>query len=263
MKCPKCDVENQDNAKFCEECGGRLAQSCPKCGALVQATAKFCEGCGAPLGTIERTNRITPGTDKSQMSKVGATPNVTNQTPIAEKVNPASSTPDGAVIELVDVEGTLWERVIQGTTFQQTITPILSVFCKGLASRAAGPNIHFAGSIPAKKLENALKHYAKDVVENEVLALFDDTVFGSAKDGMLVTLDGLYARNMLEKAEIAFVWDIKNIEYRATGMTSQGIYVNGERFFQATQHNANAMYAFVELFREFYPKMAEAVAKFE
>ncbi len=46
MKCPKCQFENDDSAKFCEECGTRLACRCPDCGAEVSHTAKFCRECG-------------------------------------------------------------------------------------------------------------------------------------------------------------------------------------------------------------------------
>jgi len=46
MKCPKCQFDNDDSAKFCEECGTHLARTCPDCGAEVSHTAKFCKECG-------------------------------------------------------------------------------------------------------------------------------------------------------------------------------------------------------------------------
>jgi membrane protease subunit (stomatin/prohibitin family) len=50
--CPKCGAENLGNAKFCNECGAKMATSvqtipCRQCGALVQAGAKYCVECGA------------------------------------------------------------------------------------------------------------------------------------------------------------------------------------------------------------------------
>jgi len=33
MKCPKCNHENREEAKFCEECGQKLSLICPKCGS--------------------------------------------------------------------------------------------------------------------------------------------------------------------------------------------------------------------------------------
>ncbi|MBW1811864.1 MAG: zinc ribbon domain-containing protein [Deltaproteobacteria bacterium] len=32
MKCPKCQTENPDTAKFCVECGNKLEISCSQCG---------------------------------------------------------------------------------------------------------------------------------------------------------------------------------------------------------------------------------------
>lgn len=47
-------------------------------------------------------------------------------------------------------------------------------------------------SIPAKKLRNAIKAYAPDVLESHVLALGDATIFGSAKEGVLLCRDTIY-----------------------------------------------------------------------
>ncbi len=50
--CPKCGAALQPGAKFCPECGTRLAQGrfCAECGATVAANAKFCPECGARQG---------------------------------------------------------------------------------------------------------------------------------------------------------------------------------------------------------------------
>ncbi|MFL5673189.1 MAG: adenylate/guanylate cyclase domain-containing protein, partial [Chloroflexota bacterium] len=51
MACPVCGGENPVGAKFCKECGTRLAAACPSCGAPTLADAKFCNECGTVLGT--------------------------------------------------------------------------------------------------------------------------------------------------------------------------------------------------------------------
>jgi class 3 adenylate cyclase len=51
MNCPSCQHENPPAAKFCLECGGRLALSCAKCGVQLPPGAKFCLECGASLDT--------------------------------------------------------------------------------------------------------------------------------------------------------------------------------------------------------------------
>ena len=49
MKCPKCQAENSDDAKFCNECGNKLELACPKCGKLSPLGSKFCNECGHNL----------------------------------------------------------------------------------------------------------------------------------------------------------------------------------------------------------------------
>jgi len=49
MKCPRCQAENQPQAKFCEECATPLARACANCGTPLSATAKFCPECAIPV----------------------------------------------------------------------------------------------------------------------------------------------------------------------------------------------------------------------
>src|SRR4030095_7831641 len=51
MKCPRCQHENPPQAKFCLECGARVALTCPKCRSELPAGAKFCVECGAPVAS--------------------------------------------------------------------------------------------------------------------------------------------------------------------------------------------------------------------
>ncbi len=48
MNCPKCRAENDDAARFCEECGARLEQACSNCGQPLTPGKKFCRACGTP-----------------------------------------------------------------------------------------------------------------------------------------------------------------------------------------------------------------------
>jgi class 3 adenylate cyclase len=51
MKCPRCQHENPPQAKFCLECGARVALTCTKCRSELPAAAKFCLECGAPVAS--------------------------------------------------------------------------------------------------------------------------------------------------------------------------------------------------------------------
>ena len=55
MKCPKCSHENEEGAKFCEECAAPLRRACAKCGRLLSQTVKFCPGCAHPAAPSPET----------------------------------------------------------------------------------------------------------------------------------------------------------------------------------------------------------------
>ena len=49
MKCPNCQFDNREGAKFCKECGAKLELTCPKCDAFITPDSKFCDECGYDL----------------------------------------------------------------------------------------------------------------------------------------------------------------------------------------------------------------------
>ncbi len=49
MKCPKCQFENREVAKFCNECGHKFEVTCPECTASNRVGSKFCDECGHKL----------------------------------------------------------------------------------------------------------------------------------------------------------------------------------------------------------------------
>jgi serine/threonine protein kinase/tetratricopeptide (TPR) repeat protein len=65
MKCPHCQVEIGDNAKFCKNCGQAIQVDlvCPKCQHVNKAPARFCEECGQSL-TVEK---VAPAPTSNQI----------------------------------------------------------------------------------------------------------------------------------------------------------------------------------------------------
>jgi hypothetical protein len=49
MKCPKCQFDNREGVKFCEECGAKLDLECPHCNTKIPPGKKFCGECGHKL----------------------------------------------------------------------------------------------------------------------------------------------------------------------------------------------------------------------
>ena len=49
MKCPRCQYENHQQAKFCEQCANPLSRTCSNCSTPLSPTAKFCPECAHPI----------------------------------------------------------------------------------------------------------------------------------------------------------------------------------------------------------------------
>jgi class 3 adenylate cyclase/tetratricopeptide (TPR) repeat protein len=62
MKCPQCQQENPQPAKFCLACATPLARQCANCGTPLPASAKFCLECAHPVGA----SRTEPGRAEAQ-----------------------------------------------------------------------------------------------------------------------------------------------------------------------------------------------------
>ncbi len=53
MRCPACDIDNPETARFCSQCGSRLGATCAHCQAPTSPSMRFCMSCGASLPTSE------------------------------------------------------------------------------------------------------------------------------------------------------------------------------------------------------------------
>jgi class 3 adenylate cyclase/tetratricopeptide (TPR) repeat protein len=58
VKCPKCQFDNREGVKFCEECGDKFEVECPACKANIPIGRKFCGECGYALS--ESTEAALP-----------------------------------------------------------------------------------------------------------------------------------------------------------------------------------------------------------
>ncbi|WOD11555.1 hypothetical protein RPW65_01345 [Pseudomonas sp. NyZ704] len=87
--------------------------------------------------------------------------------------------------------------------------------------------------IPAKKLQSAINAYGNGVSPEEVIILVDDTAFGSAKDGILITDKSIYIKIFTEALR-AYEWEaVESID-----IEKKTIYVNGAasgKLVQATE----------------------------
>ena len=58
MKCPECQHENREGAKFCIKCGEKFGVKCPNCGNSLPFEALFCDECGHTLAELKETPSV-------------------------------------------------------------------------------------------------------------------------------------------------------------------------------------------------------------
>src|SRR5216110_1324644 len=102
MKCPRCQAENREGARFCRECGATFGAVCSSCGAKVEAGSKFCDGCGAP---VDATTAPGPGSSRF------ASPESDVPKHLAEKILTSKSAMEGerkhVTVLFADLKGSM------------------------------------------------------------------------------------------------------------------------------------------------------------
>ncbi|MCL2438711.1 MAG: hypothetical protein FWC99_06515 [Coriobacteriia bacterium] len=80
--------------------------------------------------------------------------------------------------------------------------------------------VHLFNSIPQKTLTNARRKYAKALENNEtVIALYDNSRFGSGKSGFILTADYLYGRDLAGNGIFIHIKDVTQIIFEEPGVT--------------------------------------------
>lgn len=83
---------------------------------------------------------------------------------------------------------------------------------------------YFAPDIPLKKLSNALQSYGRGIRAEEVVTLMDTTIFGGAKDGVMLTEKQIHLKDLGSGLAIWQWHDIRSVDAQKTR-----IYVNGHK----------------------------------
>jgi class 3 adenylate cyclase/predicted ATPase len=148
MKCPGCQFDNREGAKFCIECGNKLEINCPKCRHLNPPESKFCEECGHNL----REPKEAPPKDASGPA---------DAMPTAARSDALASAPE-AEAHRIDAERR-----------QLTV-----MFCDLLGST------NLAARLDPEDLREVVRSYQKTAAE--VIEGFDGHIAQYLGDGLLV-----------------------------------------------------------------------------
>jgi class 3 adenylate cyclase/tetratricopeptide (TPR) repeat protein len=173
-RCPQCRHENPSDAKFCLECGRRLALSCPACSTDLPAGAKFCKECGRVVSA-------------APPARVGDTPESYTPRHLAEKILTSKSALEGerkqVTVLFADLKGSMelladrdpeearklldpiLERMMEavhryeGTVNQVMGDGIMALFGAPLAHEDHAVRACYA----ALRMQESIKRYAEEV----------------------------------------------------------------------------------------------------
>jgi class 3 adenylate cyclase/tetratricopeptide (TPR) repeat protein/energy-coupling factor transporter ATP-binding protein EcfA2 len=179
MKCPKCQFENREGARFCNQCGHRFGLVCPECGANNKVGSKFCDECGHNLEAPKEappidfsqprsytpkfladkilTNRSAMEGERKQVTVLFA--DVANYTSISEKIDPEEvhQIMDGCFKILMDEI-----HKYEGTINQFTGDGVMALFGAPVAHENHAQRACYA----ALSIQKAIEEYGKKVKED-------------------------------------------------------------------------------------------------
>ncbi|MEE8424104.1 MAG: adenylate/guanylate cyclase domain-containing protein, partial [Thermodesulfobacteriota bacterium] len=88
MKCPKCQFENREGAKFCKKCGAKLEVVCPSCGYHYKQDSIFCDQCGQRLKEVVETEKTAPRAEGERKHVTVLFSDLSGYTTMSEKLDP-------------------------------------------------------------------------------------------------------------------------------------------------------------------------------
>ncbi len=88
MNCPKCQFDNREGVKFCEECGAELEVLCPGCGAKLHLGRKFCGECGQKFNgeVVKKREALKIESERKQVTTLFS--DLSGYTSMVEKMDP-------------------------------------------------------------------------------------------------------------------------------------------------------------------------------
>ncbi|PIY21838.1 MAG: hypothetical protein COZ11_14870 [Deltaproteobacteria bacterium CG_4_10_14_3_um_filter_51_14] len=88
LKCPRCEFDNRDGAKFCLDCGEKLERDCPQCGRAFSLSAKFCDECGERLEQVPKIEAVESGVKGERRNVTVLFSDLLGYTSLSEKLDP-------------------------------------------------------------------------------------------------------------------------------------------------------------------------------
>ncbi len=88
MKCPGCQFDNRETARFCKKCGLQFDLVCPSCGRLYETDSLFCDECGQRLRDDAEEKKTKPLDEGERKHVTILFSDVSGYTAITERLDP-------------------------------------------------------------------------------------------------------------------------------------------------------------------------------
>ncbi len=88
MKCPECQFDNKEEAKFCKKCGTKLELVCPSCGHPYDKDSFFCEQCGQRIEEGSERETKVPKDEGERKHVTVLFSDLSGYTAMSEKLDP-------------------------------------------------------------------------------------------------------------------------------------------------------------------------------
>ncbi len=88
MRCPKCEFENREDAKFCKKCGAKLDLKCPACGHGYLPDSLFCDECGQRLTDTPEEKKPPPEAEGERKYVTVLFSDLSGYTAMSERLDP-------------------------------------------------------------------------------------------------------------------------------------------------------------------------------
>ena len=98
-------------------------------------------------------------------------------------------------------------------------------------------NVYIAPNIPQSKLDGARRSYVPNYIDkDDILVLVDDTAFGGAGDGFVITHDAVYSHEIFMDPVTVYFHKFSEIKYN-----KHEIYIDGKKACHVCLPSAKAM----------------------
>lgn len=186
-----------------------MIKFCPMCGQKITSGSRFCNGCGLNLVEYQQKLDKLLASDKNESARAKA---------------------DVSAKEIAT------QPCLQGDS--NSSFNLQDYICSLTEKYTTLPKVYFnvENKKNKTKISAACKAYAREAISENVIFVFDDTLFGAADDGFLVTDKKVYVHNMNEDPFKISLAEINSCSIKKA-LLERRIVLNGNAEIQLTSYD--------------------------